>query len=190
MRRLSALLLLLCAGLTSACNPFYSVEQSNVERGYRWIGRGNYDRAIDTFQRAVGDYPGSGLAHLGLADALFEAGRDIDAVEMYGKALPMLREQGNIAAADAATGRQTIGERSFSYQNQGLSFPHGVEAYLHYRRGIACEALAKKFPARLSEYRAAAIADYATASALAAGWSAPRTRLACVAAPATANCDR
>jgi len=42
MRYVAAFIIL---SACSACNPFYSVEQSDVERGYRWIGRGDYSSA-------------------------------------------------------------------------------------------------------------------------------------------------
>ncbi|RFC32356.1 MAG: hypothetical protein DID92_2727745349 [Candidatus Nitrotoga sp. SPKER] len=40
------------AFLVAGCNPFYSVEQSNIERGYRLIEHDQYDQAISTFEQA------------------------------------------------------------------------------------------------------------------------------------------
>ena len=163
MRYVAAFIIL---SACSACNPFYSVEQSDVERGYRWIGRGDYTQAIAAFQHAIFNYPNSSLAHLGLADAFAEAGRELNAVEMYTKALPLLKADDYAVPEKTPGGEQTIGARFFSYQNQGLRFPYGVEAYLYFRRGLAYEALLQKNPSRLSEYRAAANVDYTSAPQL------------------------
>ena len=127
MRYVAAFIIL---SACSASNPFYSVEQSDVERGYRWIGRGDYTQAIAAFQHAIFNYPNSSLAHLGLADAFAEAGRELNAVEMYTKALPLLKADGYAVPEKTPGGEQTIGARFFSYQNQGLRFPYGGRGLL------------------------------------------------------------
>jgi tetratricopeptide (TPR) repeat protein len=166
--------------VAAACNPFYSVEQSDVERGYRFLRRGEFSLAISTFQRTLGSYPNSGLAHLGLADGFSASGRELDAIDMYTRALPLF--------TDAPRGEQTIGKKTFSYQNQGLTFPYGVAAYIHFHRGLAYEALAKKHPDRRNEYVAAAKSDYTTADTLAPTWHVPRERLKCFEEPTASNC--
>ena len=188
MHRFSVLVALLLALAVSACNPFYSVEQADVERGYRWISRGDYDRAISTFQHALSNDPNSGLAHLGMADAFAESRRELNAVDMYTKALPLLSAAGHTKIA--ASEPQAIGERFFSYQNQGLAFPHGVAAYVYLRRGIVYEALARRYPNRVAEYRAAAVADYGTAFKLAPDWTDPKERLACLNDSPPSECKK
>ena len=37
----------------AGCNPFYSVEQSGVERGYRWVHRGEMDKTIADYDKAI-----------------------------------------------------------------------------------------------------------------------------------------
>jgi len=187
MRYVAAFIIL---SACSACNPFYSVEQSDVERGYRWIRRGDYKHAIATFQHTISNYPNSSLAHVGLADAFAGAGRELNAVEMYTKALPLLKADGHTVPDKTTGGEQTIGARFFSYQNQGLRFPYGVEAYVHFRRGLAYEALLKKNPGRLSEYRTAANVDYTSALSLAPAWPDPRLRLECLADSQPENCKK
>lgn len=187
MRYVAAFIIL---SACSACNPFYSVEQSDVERGYRWIRRGDYTQAIATFQHTISNYPNSSLAHVGLADAFAEAGRELNAVEMYTKALPLLKADGHAVPEKTTGGEQTIGARFFSYQNQGLRFPYGVEAYVHFRRGLAYEALLKKNPGRLSEYRAAANVDYTSALSLAPAWPDPKLRLECFADSQPEDCKK
>jgi len=112
MHRFSVIVALLLAIAVSACNPFYSVEQSDVERGYRWISRGEYDRAISTFQHTLGNYPSSGLAHLGMADAYAESQRELNAIDMYTKALPLVRAARYPKVA--VGGRSRRGCRSFA----------------------------------------------------------------------------
>ena len=158
-----------------------------MERGYRWIQRGSSAEAIATFQRSLAEYPNNSLAHLGLGEAFALSGQEADAVDMYSKALPLLRSEG-YATPESANKEQTIGRRFFSYQNQGLTFPYGVEAYLHVRRGLAYEALAKKLPARSDEFRAAAQSDYASANNLAPAWDEPRTGLKCLDEPTRSEC--
>lgn len=176
MRRFWVFVALLIALGVSACNPFYSVEQSAVERGYRWIWRGKYDLAISSFHGTLINYPSSSLAHVGMADALMESRRELEAVDMYAKALSLLKSQGQYTLA--AGEPQTLGERAFSYQNQGLSFPYGIGPYVYLRRGIAYERLAGNSVNCTREHWAAALADYNSAIDLAPDWDAPRERLA------------
>ena len=185
---MTLLTILLSACVTTACNPLYSVEQSNVERGYRWVSRGNYTQAISTFQHNLREYPNSGLGHLGLADSFTAVGQELDAVEMYNKALPLLRAEGHATPENAIGSAQRIGEKVLSYQNQGLRFPHGVEAYARFRRGVAYEALAKKYPGRANEYTIAAGEDYTAAQSLAPDWPDPKRRLDCLAGPKRPAC--
>jgi tetratricopeptide (TPR) repeat protein len=126
------------------CNPFYSVEQSDVERGYRWISRGEYLQAVNTFKRALEEHPDSGLATLGLADALAEGGRGREAIPTYTLALERLSASGLATESPNMGAEQVIGEKFFSYQNQGLKFPHGVAAYVYFRRGLAYEAIVRR----------------------------------------------
>ena len=104
-----------------------------VERGYRWVHRGEMDKAIDTFEMTIQKYPQSALAHLGLADALFEAQKDREAVDSYSHAMSLLEKTKPKSDSGAPGETEVIGERFFSYQNQGLKFPHGLEAYLYLR---------------------------------------------------------
>lgn len=188
MRHIFLFAVLLCAVAATACSPFYSVEQSSVERGYRWVRRGDYIQAISTFQYAIRDYPESGLAHLGLADALVEDCREREAIAAYTKALPLLRANGFATPASAAVDGQTIGKRPFSYQNQGLRFPHGVEAYVYFRRALSFEAIARRDPSHRDEHLSAAKSDYTSARNLAPSWPEPNVRLACLEEPTVSNC--
>lgn len=175
--------------LVAGCNPFYSVEQSTVERGYRWIGRGEYDRAISTFQTALRDYPDSGLATLGKADALAEAQRHRDAVAAYTDAISLLWKSGHFDSVGTPGQTQTIGERSFSYQNQGLRFPYGIEAYVYFRRALSYEALARTSMRHVEDI-AAAKSDYASARKLAPAWKEPSMRLSCLERGLSSGCAR
>ncbi len=170
------------------CSPFYSVEQSSVERGYRWMGRGEYARALSTFQTTLRDYPDSGLATLGTADALAEARRYSEAVAKFTSALVLLKASGQLDSGNGHMGEQTIGKRTFSYQNQGLRFPHGVEAYLYFRRALSHEALAKMSALQRTEHMGAAKSDYTMAQKLAPAWKDPSARLACLEASMTSDC--
>jgi hypothetical protein len=186
--RYIAILILLLGTCSTACNPFYSVEQSDVERGYRWIGRGKAMQAVSTFEHTIRNYPNSGLAHLGLADAFAESRRELEAADMYTRALPLLKADEHATADTAPGSEQIIGKQFFSYQNQGLRFPWGVEAYVHFRRGLVYEALAHKDSARASEYHASAAADYRFALSVAPAWNAPRARLQCLADASSLDC--
>ena len=188
MRLLPVLAGLLGVFAISACNPFYSVEQSTVERGYRWIDRGKPEQAISTFEIALRDYPNSGLAHLGMADALAEARRYRDAVATYTKALPLLKTDGHIPSERIVGSEQTIGKRAFSYQNQGLRVPHGIEAYLYFRRARSYEALARNDHSQSTSHLAAATADYRRAQVLAPDWKEPGLWVSCLAEPRTVDC--
>ncbi len=151
----------------AGCNPFYSVEQSGVERGYRWIHRGKMDKAIATFEMTIQKYPQSVLAHLGLADALFEKRMDREAVDSYNRAMSLL-EKAKPKSENGTSGKiEVVGKRFFSYQNQGLRFPYGLKAYLYFRRGGAFESLATCEPRLNREYFSKAIADYDIAIELA-----------------------
>lgn len=151
----------------AGCNPFYSVEQSNIERGYRWVHRGEMDKAIATFEMTIQKYPQSVLAHLGLADALFEARKDREAVDSYTHAMSLLEKTRPKSDGGEPGETEVIGERFFSYQNQGLKFPHGLKAYLYLRRGNAFESLATRDFRLNREYFSKAIADYDKAIELA-----------------------
>ena len=154
---------LVAAAALAACNPFYSVEQSDVERGYRWISRGEYGRAMDTFRHTLEDHPSSGLATLGMADALAEAGRSREAIPKYTEALEILAAAG-LASEEPNTGvEQVVGRRFFSYQNQGLPFPHGLTAYIYFRRGLAYETIVKREAQAQAVFRTLAVQDFAAA---------------------------
>lgn len=155
------------AAALAGCNPFYSVEQSMVERGYRWVHRGEMDKAIATFEMATQKYPQSVSAHLGLADALFEARKDREAVDSYTSAMSLLEKTKPKSDGGAPGETEVIGEQFFSYQNQGLKFPHGLEAYLYLRRGGAFEGLATRDSPLNREYLSKALADYDKAIELA-----------------------
>jgi tetratricopeptide (TPR) repeat protein len=138
-----------------------------VERGYRWIHRGEMIRAIGTFEMTTQKYPQSVLAHLGLADALFEARKDREAVDSYTRAMSLLEKTKPKSEGGAPSETEVIGERFFSYQNQGLKFPHGLEVYMHLRRGSAFESLATRDSQLNRDYFSKAIADYDKAIELA-----------------------
>ena len=157
-RRLIPICVLVVA--LAGCNPFYSVEQSMVERGYRWVHRGQMDRAIATFEMTIQKYPQSILAHLGLADALFEVRKDREAVDSYTRAMSLLEKIKPKSEGSTPGETEVIGERFFSYQNQGLKFQHGLEAYIYLRRGGAFESLATRDSRLNREYFSKAIADY------------------------------
>ena len=167
MKRLLILVSMLALITVTGCNPFYSVEQSMVERGYRWIHRGKMEQAIATFEMTLQKYPQSVLAHLGRADALFEARRDREAVDSYTNAITLLEKYKLESESGASGDAEVIGKRFFSYQNQGLEFPHGLEAYIYLRRGKALEGLAISHSDLNREYCSKAVADYDKAIALA-----------------------
>lgn len=149
----------------------YSVEQSTVERGYRWVRRGETDRAISTFQYAVRKFPDSVMAHVGLGDALFEAGKDQEAIEAYTAALARLESSPPTSRKSGEV--EIVGNPLVSYQNQGLHFPHGLRAYLFLRRGSASQAAART--ASSADRTAAlqrAAADYETALEIAPNYTA------------------
>ena len=151
----------------AGCNPFYSVEQSRVERGYRWVRRGEMDKAIATFELIIQKYPQSVLAHVGLADALFETRKDEEAIDSYTRAMSLLEKTKPKSDSGAPGETEVIGKRFFSYQNQGLKFPHGLEAYLYLQRGGAFKSLATRDSRLNHEYFSKAIADYDKAIELA-----------------------
>jgi len=145
MKTLPALLCAIGVGLTAGC---YSVEQSNAERGFRWIRRGETDKAISTFSHTVRKYPESVLGYTGLGDALFDAQRDRAAIEAYTRAIALLEiAKPESVRRDSA---EIVGGRLLSYQNQGLRFPFGLEPYLYLRRGKAYDALARPSQASMS----------------------------------------
>ena len=165
--KLRFILIGVLAAALAGCNPFYSIEQSMVERGYRWVRRGEMNRAIATFEMTIQNYPQSVLAHLGLADALFEARKDREAVDSYTRAISLLEKAKPKSEGGAPSEPEVIGKRFFSYQNQGLKFQHGIEAYIYLRRGDAFESLATCDSQLNREYFSKAIADYDKAIALA-----------------------
>ncbi len=59
MKRLIIYISMLVLTSLAGCTPFYSVEQLMVERGYRWIRRGEMERAIATFEMTLKKYPQS-----------------------------------------------------------------------------------------------------------------------------------
>lgn len=151
----------------------YSVEQSTVERGYRWIRRGRIDQAITTFEYALRKYPDSVMAQTGLGDACLEAGRNREAVEAYSRALDLLKTSRppskNYGEAEV------VGNSLVSYQNQGLIFPFGLTAYLHLRRGLAHQGVASSQAEvdRVATLQSAA-SDYDAALRIAPGYTVAR----------------
>ena len=169
MKSLCALLCVAGVGLTAGC---YSIEQSNVERGYRWIRRGQTDKAISTFSHTVSKYPDSLLGYAGLGDALFEARKNRDAIDAYSRAIAILE-----VAKPKSVKRDTaeiIGNRPLSYQNQGLRFPFGLEAYLYLRRGMVYHALVESAAGSDQRFFRLATADYDRALTLAPGYTAAK----------------
>lgn len=167
MKTLRALLWVVGVVLTAGC---YSVEQSNVERGYRWIRRGETDKAIATFSDTIGKYPQSVLGYAGLGDALFEARRDRDAIDAYSRALALYEVAKPVSVTRDTT--EIVGNPLRSYQNQGLRFPFGLEAYLYLHRGMVYHELAKTAGgADQSLFRLAAT-DYERALTLSPGYIA------------------
>lgn len=169
MKILQALICILGAGLIAGC---YSVEQSNVERGYRWIRRGQVDKAVITFSDNVRKYPESVLGYTGLGDALFEARKDQEAIDAYSRALALFE----IARPESVSrdNVEIVGNRPLSYQNQGLRFPFGLEAYLYLRRGMAYHEPAKTGTGPAQRFFRLATADYDRALTLAPGYTAAK----------------
>jgi tetratricopeptide (TPR) repeat protein len=167
MKRLLIPVSVLVLTSVAGCNPFYSVEQSMVERGYRWIHRGEMERATATFEMTLQKYPQSVLAHLGRADALFEVRKYREAVDSYTNAITFLEKAKPKSEGGAPSETEVIGKQFVSYQNQGLEFPHGLEAYIYLRRGGALEGLAISDSRLNQEYFSKAIADYDKAIELA-----------------------
>jgi tetratricopeptide (TPR) repeat protein len=164
---IASCVLILC--LMSGC---YSVEQSMVERGYRWIRRGQTDKAVATFDGTIRKYPQSVMACTGLADALFEAERARDAIDAYSRAIALLE---SVRPESAKSGdAEVVGHRALSYQNQGLRFPFGLEAYLYLRRGGAYHALAKSASGLDADSFSKAVSDYDRALELSPGYTAAR----------------
>lgn len=188
MRRTALLALAVGTAILSACNPFYSVEQSDVERGYRWISRGEHSRAIETFGRTLVNYPKSGVATLGMADALVEAGRHREAIPKYTEALELLTVTG-VATVEPNSGvQQVVGDRTFSYQNQGLRFPHGLTAYIYFRRGSAYEAIVRREQSAPAMFRTLAVQDFVAAARSAPMWREPKERHQCLVSPGMLGC--
>ena len=150
----------------------YSIEQSSVERGYRWIRRGQTDKAVATFNATIREYPQSVLAFTGLADALFEAKKDRDAIEAYTRAIALIESSKpeTIKSGDA----EVVGHRALSYQNQGLRFPFGLRAYLYLRRGGAFHALSESTADMKAANLQYALSDYDKALQLSPGYIAAR----------------
>lgn len=143
-----------------------------VERGYRWIHRGQTDRAVTTFDGTIRKYPQSVLACTGLADALFEAERNRDAIDAYSRALALFESVRPESKKDGEG--EVVGHRAHSYQNQGLRFPFGLEAYLYLRRGGAYHALAKSASGFDATGFRNAASDYDRALELSPGYKAAR----------------
>jgi hypothetical protein len=108
----------------------------------------------------------------GMADALLEAHREESAVRSYSKALDLLRDRKVNPRSGSQDKAEVIGQLNFSYQNQGLTFPHGLEAYIYVRRGEAHENLSTRHTESAEEHRLMAIADYGSAIALAPSYRA------------------
>jgi tetratricopeptide (TPR) repeat protein len=177
MRRRPIALFAIALVFLAGCNPFYSVEQSMVERGYRWIRRGQPDKAASTFQMTIRNYPESVLGQIGLGDAFYAIGRYGDCVISYSAAI-MLIGKTRAHRGDAKHGEpELVGKRTFSYQNQGLNFTHGVEAYALLHRGYAHEELAKDMPTKESEHLSAAIGDYTETLRIAPDYAAAKEAL-------------
>jgi len=152
----------------------YSVSQSMVERGYRWIRRGETDKALSTFDTTIKKYPKNVLAYTGRADALFEARRDREAITSYSHAIALLEEAKPKSVVETRGDAEVIGARFLSYQNQGLAFPFGLEPYLYLRRGGAYHGLAITSSGVVRDSFAKALADYDRAIALAPGYAVAR----------------
>lgn len=156
--------------LTTGC---YSVEQSMIERGYRWVRRGQTDTALTTFEDAIKKYPSSVLAHLGRADALFEAKRDREAIDEYDRTFALYRVESGVAVHPPGE-KAVVGERFLSYQNRGLAFPFGIEAYLHLRRAGAFQGVMFSAGAFNRDAFENALADYDHALRLAPAYVAAK----------------
>lgn len=142
-----------------------------MERGYRWVHRGETERALATFAYVLRQNPESALAQVGRGDACFEAKRDQDAISAYTQALALLARDPLDPATDGDA--ETVGRRFLSYQNQGLVFPFGVTAYLYLRRGAAHHALGVKATGtEQDEHYDRAEADYLRALELAPRYQA------------------
>ena len=163
-----------CLVVLSLMGGCYSVEQSTVERGYRWIRRGETARALSTFDITIKQYPRSVLGYTGRADTLFEARRDREALTSYSHAIALLDEAKPKAVVGTRGDAEVIGARFLSYQNQGLAFPFGLEAYLYLRRGGAYHGLAVTPSGVARDSFAKALADYERAIILAPGYTAAR----------------
>ncbi|MEO7800241.1 MAG: hypothetical protein ABIY47_21205, partial [Opitutaceae bacterium] len=157
--RMKTLLLVAAVFVANTLAGCYSVEQSTVERGYRWIRRGQTATALSTFDVVLKKSPSSVLGHLGRADALFESKNDREAVAEYDRTLALY-----LAASGASPGppgeKTVVGHRVLSYQNRGLAFPFGIEAYNYLRRAGAFHALALSAGAVDEDSFQKALADY------------------------------
>ena len=128
----------------------YSIEQSSVERGYRWIRRGQTDKAVATFNATIREYPQSVLAFTGLADALFEAEKDRDAIEAYTRAIALIES------------------------SKSETIKSGLRAYLYRRRGVAFHALSESTADMKAANLQYALSDYDKALQLSPGYIAAR----------------
>ena len=163
-----------CILVLSLMGGCYSVAQSMVERGYRWIRRGETDKALSTFDATIKKYPKNVLAYTGRADALFEARRDREAITSYSQAIALLDEAKPKSVVGTRGEAEVIGERFLSYQNQGLAFPFGLEPYLYLRRGGAYHGLTVTPSGVARDSFAKALADYERAITLAPDYTAAR----------------
>lgn len=156
----------------------YNVDESTIERGYRWILRGATERALSNFDTVIKGNPESVLAFTGRGDALLEAHRDREAVLAFSRAIELSEKAKS--SVGRIHGREVIGYRFLSYQNQGFVFPFGLAPYLYLRRGLACSYLALAKDVDAQEFFEMATADYDYAIKLAPNYveaQKARTRL-------------
>jgi tetratricopeptide (TPR) repeat protein len=144
------------------------VEQSIVERGYRWIARGDYNKAIETFSSALKMNPQNILALVGRGDALAEKKEYIKAFVDYDLAISCWEHSqvsAEIAHSDVVKSNtsETFGKRPFSYQNQGLTVKYGLGTQLYYHRGVCWYEYAKQGEWYDGDKLTNAVADYTKA---------------------------
>ncbi len=86
-----------------------------VRQGYNQLSQGLVDQAIASFKQAIGQYPNSVEAKLGLAIAYRRAGKDSDAWQAYQQ---VLAQDGQNALALRAVG--TLGGYKAEWQAKGI----------------------------------------------------------------------
>ena len=145
MKIITVSLVALIACIFQGC---YSVEQSDVERGYRYIARGDYNTAIKIFSSVLKTNPENILALVGRGNALADNKEYIKAFVNYDRAISCWEhsQASEIARGDVVKTNtsETIGKKPFSYQNQGLTFKHGLGTSLYYLRGVCWYEYAKQ----------------------------------------------